>query len=147
VNEQCEVEFHIGRYKHKVVSDIMPMDVCHILLGRPWKYDWKVVHDGKTNCYKFVKDGIKQTLVSIKEEETIERSGMKVLLMCGKQFSKQIEDSEVNYVVVRREKIVLLHTKMSNLPAEIQKMLQEFSNIVVEDLPDKLPPKRSMSSH
>ena len=36
VDEQCEVEFHIGKYKHKVICDIMPMDVCHILLGIPW---------------------------------------------------------------------------------------------------------------
>ena len=76
VDEQCEVEFHIGRDKDKVVCDIMPMDVCHILLGRPWQYDHKVVHDGKTNCYKFVKDGIKNTLVPIKEEETTETSGI-----------------------------------------------------------------------
>ena len=84
VDEQCEVEFHIGIYKDKVICDIMPMDVCHILLGRPWQYDRKVVHDGKTNCYKFVKDGIKHMLVPIKEEETMETSGPRVLLMGGK---------------------------------------------------------------
>lgn len=35
VNEQCEVELQIGNYKDKVLCDIMSMDVCHILLGRP----------------------------------------------------------------------------------------------------------------
>eukprot|EP00253_Pinus_taeda_P002837 PITA_02837 len=83
VDEQCEVEFHISKYRDKVICDIMPMDMCHTLLGRPWKYDRKVVHDGKTNCYKFVKDGIKHTLVPIKEEETIETSGAKALLVGG----------------------------------------------------------------
>ena len=82
------MEFHIGKYRDKVICDIMPMDVCHILLGRPWQYDRKVVHDGRTNCYKFVKDGIKHTLVPIKEEETTETSGTKVLLAGGKQFLK-----------------------------------------------------------
>eukprot|EP00253_Pinus_taeda_P010981 PITA_10981 len=135
------------RYKVKVVCDIMPMDVCHILLGRPWQYDWKVVHDGKTNCYKFVKDGVKHTLVPIKEEDTAESSGTKTLLVGGKQFVKQIEENEVNYVVVRRTKTVLLHTKMFEFPVEIQEMLQEFKDIVVDDLPDKLPPKRSISHH
>ena len=48
VDEQCEVEFHIGKYKDKVTCDIMPMDVCHILLGRPWKYDREVLHDRAT---------------------------------------------------------------------------------------------------
>lgn len=36
VDEQCDIKFHISRYKDKLVCDIMPMDVCHILLGRPW---------------------------------------------------------------------------------------------------------------
>lgn len=40
----------------------MPMDVCHILLRRPWQFDGKVVDDGRGNCYKFEKDGIKHTL-------------------------------------------------------------------------------------
>eukprot|EP00253_Pinus_taeda_P022992 PITA_22992 len=53
VDEQSEVEFQIGRYKDKIICDIMPMDVCHILLGRPWQYDRKVTHDGVLNCYKF----------------------------------------------------------------------------------------------
>eukprot|EP00253_Pinus_taeda_P030181 PITA_30181 len=115
VGEQCEVEVHIGKYRGKVICDIMPMGVCQILLGRPWQHDQKVVHDEKTNCYKFVKDGIKHTLVPIKEEETTETGGTKVLLVGGKEFLKQMEDDE------------------------------EFSDTVVGDLPDKLPPKRSIS--
>ena len=39
LDEKCEVEFHTGKYRDKVICDIMPMDVCHILLGRPWHYD------------------------------------------------------------------------------------------------------------
>eukprot|EP00253_Pinus_taeda_P001971 PITA_01971 len=147
VDEQCEVEFHIGKYQDKVVCDIMPMDVCHILLGRPWQYDRKVTHDGKTNCYKFVKDGVKHTLVPIKEEDTAEASGTKALLMGGKRFVKQIEENEVNYAIVRRTKIVLLNTEKSELPTEIEEMLEEFKDIIVDDLPDKLPPKRSISHH
>jgi hypothetical protein len=32
VNEQCKVEIQIGSYKDEVLCDIMPMDVCHVLL-------------------------------------------------------------------------------------------------------------------
>ena len=147
MEEQCKVEFQIGRYKDKVVCDIMPIDVCHILLGRPWQYNRKVVHDGLTNCYKFVKDGIKHTLVPIKEEGTTGKSEPKALLVSGKQFLKQVEDSEMGYAVVKKARTMLLHTEVSNLPIEIQQMLQEFIDIVVDDLPDKLPPKRSISHH
>ena len=37
VNEQCNVETHNGSYKDEVLCDIIPMDVCHMFLGRPWK--------------------------------------------------------------------------------------------------------------
>eukprot|EP00253_Pinus_taeda_P017972 PITA_17972 len=147
VDEQCEVQFHISKYTDKVACDIMPMDVCHILLGRLWKYDRKVTHDGKMNCYKFVKDGVKHTLVPIKEEDTTESSGTKALLIGGKQFVKQIEENKVNYAIVRRTKIVLLNTEKSDFPTEIQELLEEFKDIVVDDLPDTLPPKRSISHH
>ena len=53
VCEQCEVDFQIGHYKDKILCDVMPMDVCHILLGRPWKLDKKVIHDGRSNCHSF----------------------------------------------------------------------------------------------
>ena len=36
VNEQCEVEFQLGSYKENIMCDVIPMDVCHIFLGRPW---------------------------------------------------------------------------------------------------------------
>lgn len=84
VDEQSEVEFQIGRYKEKFICDIMSMDVCHILLGRPWQYDRKVVHDGLTNCYKFVKDGIKHMLVPIKEEWTTKTGEPRTLLVSDK---------------------------------------------------------------
>lgn len=62
VNEQCEVEIHIGSYKDKIMFDIIPNDVYHILLGRSWQFDRGVVHDGKKKIYKFGKDGINHTL-------------------------------------------------------------------------------------
>ena len=35
----------------------MPMDCCHILLGRPWQFDRHVVYDGRVNKYTAWKDG------------------------------------------------------------------------------------------
>ena len=57
VNVQCNVEFQIGTYKDVVLCDIIPMDLFHMLLGRPWKYDKKFVHDGRKNTYSLEKDG------------------------------------------------------------------------------------------
>jgi hypothetical protein len=57
VNKQVLVAFTIGRYSDEVLCDVVPMHAGHILLGRPWQYDRRVIHDGFTNRYNFVKDG------------------------------------------------------------------------------------------
>ena len=36
VSEQCLVKFNIGSYHDEALCDIIPMDVCHLLLGRLW---------------------------------------------------------------------------------------------------------------
>uniref|UniRef100_A0A2N9GVR3 Retrotransposon gag domain-containing protein n=1 Tax=Fagus sylvatica TaxID=28930 RepID=A0A2N9GVR3_FAGSY len=67
VNKRCLVEFSIGKnYKDAVVCDIVPMDACHLLLGRPWQYDRKTKHDGFKNTYSFEKDGVKVLLAPLK---------------------------------------------------------------------------------
>ena len=51
VSEQCIVKLKIGCYFDEVLYDVMPMDCCIIILGRPWQYDRNVVYDGRTNKY------------------------------------------------------------------------------------------------
>jgi hypothetical protein len=46
ITKQCLVEFKIGGDNDKILCDVIPMDVCHLFLGRPWKYDRNVIHDG-----------------------------------------------------------------------------------------------------
>jgi hypothetical protein len=36
VIKQCLVEFKIGGYRDEILCDVIPMDVCHVLVGRPW---------------------------------------------------------------------------------------------------------------
>ena len=38
-------------------TDILPMYALHILLGRAWLFDRRVIHDGFRNTYVFQKDG------------------------------------------------------------------------------------------
>ena len=75
----------MGSYKDKIMCDVMPLDVCHILLGRPWQYDRAAVHDGKRNTYKFFKDGMNHTLLPMEEEgASSKKSDPKALLLSGK---------------------------------------------------------------
>ncbi|RDX68985.1 hypothetical protein CR513_51961, partial [Mucuna pruriens] len=43
VNYQVEISFTLGKYKDKVLCDVVPMEATHLLLGRPWQYERKVV--------------------------------------------------------------------------------------------------------
>ena len=54
VDKQVEIKFFIGNYKDKVLCDVVPMEACHILLGRPWQFDKKILHDGLTNKIYFI---------------------------------------------------------------------------------------------
>ena len=98
----------------------MPMDVCHILLGGPWKYDINAIHEGKRNAYKFQKDGLNQTLLPLQEEETTGNNDPKDLLMSGKEFIQHMEGNKVNFSLVCKPKVVLTSTKILDLPIEIQ---------------------------
>ncbi|XP_051130355.1 uncharacterized protein LOC127250921 [Andrographis paniculata] len=53
VNKQVTVPIKIKNYEDQVVCDVLPMQACHILLGRPWQFDRKAHHDGYLNRYSF----------------------------------------------------------------------------------------------
>jgi len=54
--------FAIGKYQDEVLFDVVPIEVTHILLGRPWKYNRQVPHDGLTNKMSFNFQGHKVIL-------------------------------------------------------------------------------------
>ena len=84
----------IGNYKDKVLCAVMLMDVCHILLGRPWQYDTSAKHDGRKNVYELEKDGIKHRLIPLQEKEVAGSS--RILLLGEKKFLQQLSREEVS---------------------------------------------------
>ena len=84
------------------------MDVCHILLGRPWQFDRDAIHDGKRNNYTLEKDGNKNTLLPLKDETDKEAPGNSVMLMSGKTLLQEVEKGEeMNFGIVGRPKVIL----------------------------------------
>ena len=49
VNQQVKVPFCIETYKDKDNYDIVHMEALHILLGRPWQFDSKIIYNSLTN--------------------------------------------------------------------------------------------------
>ncbi|XP_024014542.1 uncharacterized protein LOC112088496 [Eutrema salsugineum] len=69
VTKQVTVPFKIGRYEDDVLCDVLPMEAGHILLGRPWQFDRKAVHDGFTNKHSFEHQGRKVMLAPLSSHE------------------------------------------------------------------------------
>lgn len=45
----CCVTFSIGKtYIDATICDVVEMDVCHMILGRPWQFDVDAQHKGGT---------------------------------------------------------------------------------------------------
>jgi hypothetical protein len=53
----------------------------------------------------------------------------------------------MHFSMVRKPRVILTSTSIDDLPEEIQKMLENFVDIVEDDLPCSLPPIRSISHH
>jgi hypothetical protein len=148
VTKQCLVEFKIGGYNDKILCDVIPMDVCHFLLGRQWQYDRNVVHDGRMNTYTLEKDGRTHKFLPIKDKEMKPEVRNTILLMSGKELLTEMEKKEdPQFFVVRKPRIILTSTRVDDLPDEIQELLGEFADIIVDELPHSLPLMRSVSHH
>jgi hypothetical protein len=148
VTKQYLVEFKIGGYNDKILCDVIPMDVCHLLLDRPWQYDRKLIHDGRINTYTLEKNGRTHMFLPIKDKEVKPEVINTVLIMSGKELITEVKKKEEpQFIVVRKPRIVLTSTRVDDLPEEVQELLEEFTDIVVDELPHSLPTIRSVSHH
>jgi hypothetical protein len=91
VTKQCLVEFKIGGYRDEILCDVIPMDVCHIFLGRPWQFDKNVIHDGRKNTYTLENNGRTHMLLPIEEKKVKEEDITSILLMSGKELLKEVK--------------------------------------------------------
>jgi hypothetical protein len=148
VIQQCQVEFKIGGYRDEILCDGIPMDVCHILLGGPWYFDKKVILDGRNNTYILENNGRIHMLLPIEDKEKKREASSIILLMSGKALLHEVKkEKEMQFVVVRNPRVILTHTFVEYFPKEIQELLENFANIVVDELPHSFPPIRSIIHH
>jgi hypothetical protein len=92
ITKQCLVEIKIGGYKDEITCDVIPMDVCHIFLGRSWQYDRNVIHDGRKNTYTLEKNGRTHMLLPMEEKRAKEEASTSILLMSGKELLKEAKE-------------------------------------------------------
>ena len=148
------ISFSIGKdYMDQLWCDIISMDACYVLLGRPWLYDWKVTHDGFLNTYTLHKNGRKITLVplpphQIANPKSVEPPKDGGVLLSFLKLTLKAEQREF-----KAPKELILHvrsqdpqTKTPSHPLAKQ-LLQEFSPVFLEDMPHSLPLKTTLQHH
>lgn len=153
VSSRCLIAFSIGKnYFDEIWCDIIPMDACHILLGRPWMFDRRVMHSGYLNTYIFSKDGKKITLAPLSPLQLVKNKPQKnpdqteMLLTQGEPLLK------ASYHEFRafKEWILLNQDEPETTPQIhplAQALLNQFTHVFPDEIPNGLPPKRDIQHH
>ncbi|XP_048596408.1 uncharacterized protein LOC125578144 [Brassica napus] len=165
VKEQVTVPITIGRYEDKVVCNVLPMDACHILLGRPWQFDKRAVHDGFTNRHSFDHKGKKITLVPLtplevhQDQIQLKRNRDKETKPDEPESSQRnsnfyIKQSQVKRSLYSQKPFLLLVYKESlmasssdlapEIPSELLDVLQKYSDVFPDENPKGLRPVRGI---
>ena len=91
VTQTTRVHFSIGSYHDFADFDVVPMDACSLLLGRPWEFDTDAIHHGRTNNYTLMHKGKKITLVPMTPAEIIKYEQDKINNTKEKNVSQPVQ--------------------------------------------------------
>ncbi|XP_074317906.1 uncharacterized protein LOC141654103 [Silene latifolia] len=138
---------HDKNLKMRPFYDVLPMDACHLLLGRPWEFDRDSVHHGRDNTYTFkfgprkiihspLPPPIKPTTPPSMVEPTRE-----VLLIDEAVMLQELKGEDDIYVLVAKD---MLGKNEMTLPLEIRELLNDYEDVFPSELPSGLPPLRGI---
>ena len=102
VNKQVLLTFSIGKYVDEVLCDMVPMEVGHVLLGRPRQYDRDVVHNGVINRYSFLHKGKKVILSPLSPSEVCEDQ---IKMRFKRERKKLCKESVIKKTAKKKKKI------------------------------------------
>lgn len=153
VTEHCKVPFSVGKYKDEVYCDVVDMDACHLLFGRPWQFDKNAHHFGRENIYKLETNGVRMTLLPL--NKTTEPKASKVegkffltLTHSEKEFEAACRDTQVVHCLVVKEVLFTAKNRWRhNFRRISDRCLKTFKDIMPEELPAELSPMRDIQHH
>ncbi|XP_021995162.1 uncharacterized protein LOC110892296 [Helianthus annuus] len=141
VSKRALVSISIGStYKDDVVCDVVPMDACHLLLGRPWEYERNIEHNGRSNTYSFLFGGVKITLVPSKPKQLATKQSGTLLTIS--QFQDELEEADNVFILIGKPV-----AEEVDIPECMVPLFEEFVDVFPDDLPVGLPPLRDIQHH
>ncbi|GAU47032.1 hypothetical protein TSUD_239890 [Trifolium subterraneum] len=102
VTMSCKVPISIGKhYREEILCDVLDMDVCHILLGRPWQFDNDITYRGRDNVMLFTRGTHKIAMAPVlqfdkkpKETEVVVEQDASVEVDESKDEKKEINEQD-----------------------------------------------------
>ncbi|PKU72440.1 RNA-directed DNA polymerase [Dendrobium catenatum] len=141
----CRVTFSIGKnYVCEVLCDVLEMDVCHLILGRPWQFDVGAIYDGRANTYTFE---WKQRQIRLLprpagagEKDPVGKSTM--FIVTGRDLiTSWKEDSVLLALIASANSRTSVNTEV---PMAVRDILDRYKEVWPAELPNELPPLRNL---
>jgi len=117
------------------------MDVCHILLGRPWQFDNDITYRGRDNVmlftwgtHKIAMTPVLQFDKNLKEKKT----NFLVMTQNEKELDDVVKESECLCLVVIKGLMSVVKEEIP-IACEVIEILKDFN-----ELPNDLPPMRDI---
>ena len=82
------------------MCNIIHVDACHVLLGRPWKFGRKEIHDGHANTYSLTKDLVRHKLKPLREEMGKNCSNARISLVDARMFLDGLKHENVCFGLI-----------------------------------------------
>jgi hypothetical protein len=157
----------MGSYHDYADCDVVPMEACSLLLGRPLQCDTNSLHHGHANYYSLMFKGKKIILHPMTPEQIVKSDIVRakqqhqkpplpneiklkapVLLATKSDFDDVCVDNLPCYVLVCSHMLFSLNDAPSlDIPPALTKLLQDYANVFSKELPLGLPPIHGIEHH
>ena len=129
----------------QITCDVVDMNVCHIILGRPWQYDKKAKYDGYKNTYEIQWGEKRITFLPIQSSTHSQGSNRNQLAIDPPRlFYTHLQEAATGWVLLNKG---VEESQQSADSPELQKLLAIYSDIMPAELPTDLPPLRNIQHH
>ena len=134
VNKQCLISFTLGSYADNILFNVLDMDACHLLLGRPWQYDRKTKHNGYTNTYTLNHNGKRKELIPLPPHQAIPPKPTKTptLLITRRECDREIRGRRELYLLFTKEV-----SKAAPIPPRLKQLIDQYLDVFPTELPAK----------